>query len=124
MLTVFLRMQALKAVEHVHATGWLHHDIKLPNMLVFLSAGGEETVKLADFGSAVRLGTLSGAPRQTVFLTAFPKCSTSASLYVQCLFRVSFHNQASHPVGLLSSLRQICHMYMPPTPLYSLHGSM
>jgi eukaryotic-like serine/threonine-protein kinase len=41
-----------EAVAVAHATGVLHKDLKPANVLVTAAAGGEEQIKLADFGSA------------------------------------------------------------------------
>jgi hypothetical protein len=48
---VRLTCQLLQALEHAHAQGFVHRDIKPPNLLV-TTAGGREVVKLADFGLA------------------------------------------------------------------------
>ena len=44
-----------RAVSDVHAVGVLHQDLKPANVLVARLAGGEERIKIADFGSALLL---------------------------------------------------------------------
>ena len=44
-----------RAVSGVHAVGVLHKDLKPANVLVAYLAGGEEQIKIADFGSALLL---------------------------------------------------------------------
>jgi tRNA A-37 threonylcarbamoyl transferase component Bud32 len=44
--------QVVEALQHVHAAGLIHRDIKPRNIILFKAATGEESVKLVDFGIA------------------------------------------------------------------------
>lgn len=45
----------VKGLKHIHAKGFVHCDIKLPNILLF----GDGDVKIADFGLAKKSGEVS-----------------------------------------------------------------
>ncbi|VTU02589.1 serine threonine protein kinase : Protein kinase domain with FHA domain OS=Singulisphaera acidiphila (strain ATCC BAA-1392 / DSM 18658 / VKM B-2454 / MOB10) GN=Sinac_0554 PE=3 SV=1: FHA: Pkinase [Gemmataceae bacterium] len=45
-------VQALEALAHAHARGFVHRDVKPSNLLVAPGADGREVVKVADFGLA------------------------------------------------------------------------
>jgi serine/threonine protein kinase len=50
-LAAYVMREVLQGLEHLHAQGWVHRDVKSDNVLV----GGGGAVKLADMGFAVRL---------------------------------------------------------------------
>ncbi len=50
MLKIFV--QVALALQHAHEKGIVHRDLKPGNMLLTISADGEETVKIVDFGIA------------------------------------------------------------------------
>ncbi len=59
-----LGIQMLKALEEAHKAGIVHRDLKPDNIMVLLDAGGEETIKILDFGIA-KLGESEGGVQVT-----------------------------------------------------------
>jgi len=59
-----LGVQMLKALEEAHKAGIVHRDLKPDNIMVILDAGGEETIKILDFGIA-KLGESEGGVQVT-----------------------------------------------------------
>jgi hypothetical protein len=53
--------QVLAGLEHAHACGVIHRDLKPENILVTQGAGGEELLKIVDFGIAKVVGALPGS---------------------------------------------------------------
>ena len=53
-LLLSIMRQLVAALQHVHGAKWLHRDIKPANALYF----ADGTVKLADFGCAVKISEL------------------------------------------------------------------
>ena len=51
--------QAAEAVQHIHALGVLHRDIKPQNLLVTRDASSSPAVKIIDFGAATSIGAIS-----------------------------------------------------------------
>jgi serine/threonine protein kinase len=51
--------QMLDAVSYMHSNGVAHLDLKLPNVM-FIGDGPNQTVKIVDFGCAVRFGGIDG----------------------------------------------------------------
>lgn len=54
-LLLAIARQLLRALEHVHAAGWLHRDLKPANALVCAAETGRPRIRLTDFGLAVPL---------------------------------------------------------------------
>ena len=54
--TLLLFIQALRALSHIHARGFVHFDIKPANLLVEERPGRPSSVKLLDLGLAGRVG--------------------------------------------------------------------
>ncbi len=69
-LTAHLLLQLLDALDHVHAAGWIHRDVKPANILLEPTGEAEPHLRLGDFGIAVReddprftsLGWVNGTP--------------------------------------------------------------
>lgn len=57
-------VQMLKALEEAHKVGIVHRDLKPDNIMVILDTGGEETIKILDFGIA-KLGESEGGVQVT-----------------------------------------------------------
>merc|ERR1712032_5753 len=49
----YFALQAIAAINEVHAKGYIHRDIKLENFLLFEEG---KTIKLIDFGSCCKNG--------------------------------------------------------------------
>lgn len=49
---VAVMVQILRALEHAHAQGVIHRDLKPPNVFITTDAHGHETVRILDFGLA------------------------------------------------------------------------
>ncbi len=49
-------IQLLRALDHLHAAGWVHRDLKPSNVLVRTMDDGLPLAKLTDFGLATRAG--------------------------------------------------------------------
>lgn len=54
--TVHLFTQVIEALQHVHAAGLVHRDIKPRNIILYKTETGEESIKLVDFGIAKEAG--------------------------------------------------------------------
>jgi serine/threonine protein kinase len=55
---IAITRQILAGLRHAHARGVVHRDLKPGNiMLITPAAGGEETIKIMDFGTAQLLGS-------------------------------------------------------------------
>lgn len=65
-----LMLQLLRALQFVHAEGWIHRDVKPANLMMNATATGRPVSRLADFGIATqmedarltRIGTVVGTP--------------------------------------------------------------
>ncbi|KAA9393417.1 serine/threonine protein kinase [Kocuria coralli] len=63
-------LQLLRALQFVHAEGWIHRDVKPANLMMNATGTGRPLARLADFGIATqcedarltRLGTVVGTP--------------------------------------------------------------
>lgn len=65
-----IMLQLLRALQFVHAEGWIHRDVKPANLMMNATATGKPVSRLADFGIATqmedarltRIGTVVGTP--------------------------------------------------------------
>lgn len=65
-----IMLQLLRALQFVHAEGWIHRDVKPANLMMNATATGRPVSRLADFGIATqmedarltRIGTVVGTP--------------------------------------------------------------
>ncbi len=55
----FYTAEVVLALDAIHSLGYIHRDVKPDNMLI--STSGH--VKLADFGTCVRMGKVSFSPK-------------------------------------------------------------
>ncbi|CAK9062387.1 Serine/threonine-protein kinase nak1 (N-rich kinase 1) [Durusdinium trenchii] len=62
-----LMWQLLQAVRYLHHHGIGHRDISLENLLISMPAGEEPSIRLMDFGQAVRTHSRCGTVRQRYF---------------------------------------------------------
>ncbi len=64
-LAVRRMRQVLAGLDHAHACGVIHRDLKRENILVTRAPDGKEVLKIVDFGIAKIVGTLPGSASTT-----------------------------------------------------------
>ena len=58
---LIMTTQISDAIEYMHSQGVVHRDIKPDNILLSHTGAGAIQIKVADFGDAVLLATVSGS---------------------------------------------------------------